>query len=36
VAVKHRKLSEHDRKLIANHFNAEPLALRQLVNSHRR
>jgi hypothetical protein len=35
VAVQDRKLSEHDRQLIANHLDAEPLALRQLVNSHR-
>jgi hypothetical protein len=34
VTVQDRKLSEHDRQLIADHLDAESLALRKLVNSH--
>jgi hypothetical protein len=33
--MKNRKLAEHDRQLIANHFDSEPLALRQLIEPNR-
>jgi hypothetical protein len=35
MPVKNRKFAKHDRQLIANHFDSEPLALRQLIESHR-
>jgi hypothetical protein len=35
MPVKNRQLTKHDRQLIANHFDAEPLALRQLIEPNR-
>jgi hypothetical protein len=33
--MKNRQLTKHDRQLIANHFDAEPLALRQFIEPNR-
>jgi hypothetical protein len=35
MPVKNRKFAKHDRQLIANHFDSEPLALRQLIEPYR-